>query len=110
MISNQVGNEVVVSVPHFEVNDASAFVDAAAYAEMAALVGRAEHTIKLTFYLFGGPDADRMIDIMAERQTHGVSVRVLIDHTIGREVLDLGVVLQCRRTYTRMRTLVLMSG
>jgi phosphatidylserine/phosphatidylglycerophosphate/cardiolipin synthase-like enzyme len=97
--------EVTFSPPRFQANDAAALFDSAAYAEMLAILGRAEHSIRLTFYLFGGPDADKMIDVLAERQAAGVSIHVLLDCQVGSSVLDPVVGWECRRSLRKMRRL-----
>lgn len=46
----------------FQANDAAALYDDAAYAEMLAMISRATESVRLSFFLFGGPDADLIID------------------------------------------------
>ena len=89
----------------FEITDAAALFDGAAYAEMEALLERAQRTIRLTFYLFGGPDADRMAAIMARKQAEGVDVRVLLDWALAWGPTVPEVLWECRRTYRNLRRL-----
>ena len=87
----------------FEKAEADALFDGAAYAEMRALLERARHSIRLTFYLFGGPDAERMIEIMAAKQAEGIDVRVLLDRALGLGPTLPEVLWECRKTYQSLR-------
>ncbi len=89
----------------FEVTEASALFDGAAYAEMEALLQRAQRSIRLTFYLFGGPDANRMAAIMAAKQAHGVHVRVLLDRSLGLGPTMPEVLWECQKTYRLLKKL-----
>ncbi len=92
-------------IPGFAPHAADALFDGAAYAEMPALLGRARHTICMAFYLFGGPDADRMMDILAAKQRGGVMVRVLLDRSLGLRNFLPGLMADGRRAYGRLRAL-----
>jgi len=96
----------VVSLPPpcFFANQAEALFDGEAYDAMADLLGRAEHSIRLEFFLFGGPHADRMIDRMAQKRAEGVEVRVTLDRAQGRGLLPL-VRRECRAAYRRLKAL-----
>ena len=97
----------------FQETEAAALFDGAAYAAMETLLARAEQTIRLTFYLFGGPDADRMVKIMAAKQAAGIEVRVLLDQSLGFGPTLPQVLWECRRTYAKLRRLgvpVRLSG
>lgn len=89
----------------FQEAQAAALFDSAAYAEMEALLQRAQRTIRLTFYLFGGPDADRMAAILAAKQASGVQVRVLLDRALALGPTLPEVLWECRRTYRLLRRL-----
>lgn len=89
----------------FEANDAAVLFDDAAYDAMPALLKRARSSIRLTFFLFGGPVADAMIEVLAERQAQGVMVRVLLDRSVGGEGLLPGIIRECRRAYRRLQRL-----
>ena len=89
----------------FQPTEAAALFDGAAYAEMTALLERAQQTIRLTFYLFGGPDAGRMAAILAAKQAHGVAVRVLLDRSLALGPTLPEVLWECRRTYSLLRRL-----
>ena len=91
--------------PGFAAHDAAALFDGAAYAEMSALLGRARHTIRMAFYLFGGPDADRMMDILAAKRADGVMVRVLLDSSLGLRNFLPGIMADGRRAFRRLRSL-----
>ena len=91
--------------PDFAAHDAATLFDSAAYAEMPALLGRARHTIRVAFYLFGGPLADRMMDILADKQTQGVAVCVLLDRSLGRRNFLPGIMADGWRAYRRLRAL-----
>lgn len=90
-----------------------ALFDGAAYAAMERLLESAQTSIRLTFYLFGGPDADRMAEIMAAKQAAGVEVCVLLDQSLGFGPTLPQVLWECRRTYAKLRRLgipVRLSG
>ncbi|MDQ2798710.1 MAG: phosphatidylserine/phosphatidylglycerophosphate/cardiolipin synthase family protein [Armatimonadota bacterium] len=89
----------------YEANAAAALFDGAAYDAMPDLLRRARCSIRLTFFLFGGPVADAMMDALAERQSQGVAVRVLLDRSIGWEGLLPGIVWECRRAFRRLQKL-----
>lgn len=87
----------------FQWTEAAALFDGAAYAEMAAMPTRAQKTIRVTFYLFGGPDAERVIEVLAERQAAGAEVRVLLDRAIGLGPTLPEVLWECRRTFRSLQ-------
>ena len=89
----------------FAAHDAAALFDGAAYAEMPALLARARHTIRMAFYLFGGPDADRMMDILAAKQRDGVAVRVLLDRSLGLRNFLPGIMADGWRAHRRLLAL-----
>lgn len=86
--------------PDFRINEARALFDGDAYREMVALTARAEQSVRLEFFLFGGPVADAIIDVLAEKAANGVSVRVTLDRARG--LLPL-VRRECRAAHRRMR-------
>lgn len=92
-------------LPDFAAHDADALFGGAAYAEMPNLLARAHHTVRIAFYLFGGPDADRMMDILAAKQGGGVTVRVLLDRSLGLRNFLPGLMADGRRAYQRLRAL-----
>lgn len=89
----------------FAPHDVQALFDGAAYAEMPALLARARRSVRMAFYLFGGPDADRMMDILAAKQKEGVAVRVLLDRALGLRNFLPGLMADGRRAYRRLRAL-----
>ena len=89
----------------FQETQATALFDGPAYAEMEKLLQRAQRTIRLTFYLFGGPDADRMAALLAAKQADGVQVRVLLDRALALGPTLPEVLWECRRTYRLLRKL-----
>ncbi len=89
----------------FHTTEAAALFDNAAYAAMETLLESAETSIRLTFYLFGGPDADRMAAIMAAKAAAGADVRVLLDRSLGLGPTLPQVLWECRRTYAKLRRL-----
>lgn len=89
----------------FQETQAAALFDGPAYAEMEALLQRARQTIRLTFYLFGGPDADRMATILSAKQASGVRVRVLLDRSLALGPTLPEVLWECRRTYRLLQKL-----
>lgn len=102
-----------MTLSEFHRAEAAALFDDAAYAAMEDLLQSAETSIRLTFYLFGGPGADRMADIMAAKAAAGVEVRVLLDQSLGFGPTLPQVLWECRRTYAKLRRLgipVRLSG
>ena len=93
------------SEPGFAPHDVSALFDGAAYAEMPALLSRARHSVRMAFYLFGGPDADRMMDILAAKRAKGVAVRVLLDRALGLRNFLPGLMADGQSAYRRLRAL-----
>ncbi len=89
----------------FHRTEAAALFDADAYAEMLAILESAQRSIRLTFYLFGGPDADRMAEVLAAKQAHGVSVRVLLDRKVGVGPTLPSVLQECQKTYRKLKRL-----
>lgn len=87
-------------LPGFTVNEAEALFDDAAYQAMLALLVRARRSIRMEFFLFGGPHADAMMDVLAAKQAQGVVIRVTLDRALG--LLPL-VRRECRAAYRRLR-------
>lgn len=96
---------MAVTPSGFHTAEGAALFDDAAYAAMETLLESAQTSIRLTFYLFGGPDADRMAEIMAAKQDAGADVRVLLDHSLGFGPTLPQVLWECRRTYQNLRRL-----
>jgi phosphatidylserine/phosphatidylglycerophosphate/cardiolipin synthase-like enzyme len=69
--------------PSFTVNEAEALFDGDAYQAMLAMLARAERSIRVEFFLFGGPHADAMIDLLVAARERGVVVRVTLDRGTG---------------------------
>lgn len=86
----------------FSVNEAEALFDGDAYAAMTDLLRRAERSVRMEFFLFGGPQADAMINVAAAKQGAGVDVRVTLDRSLG--MLPL-VRRECRAAYRRLQRL-----
>ena len=86
--------------PIFTVNRAEALFDDDAYQAMLTLLARARHSIRVEFFLFGGPHADAMINVLAAKRAEGVTVRVTLDRTLG---LLPFVRKECRAAYRRLR-------
>jgi cardiolipin synthase len=80
---DKTGASAVTILPpsSFEVNRAVALFDGAAYGEMAAMLSRAEASIRMEFFLFGGRFANTLIDILARKRAAGLDVRVTLDST-----------------------------
>src|SRR5688572_24950923 len=74
---------VALPFPDFGINEARALFDGDAYDEMIGLVARAQRSVRLEFFLFGGPVADSIIDLLAVKKAEGVHVRVTLDRTQG---------------------------
>ncbi|MBC8104370.1 MAG: phosphatidylserine/phosphatidylglycerophosphate/cardiolipin synthase family protein [Cytophagales bacterium] len=85
--------------PVWEINRARARFDADAYAEMVALVARAEQSVRMEFFLFGGPVADTIIDLLIAKIAAGVRVRVTLDRMRGSLPF---VRHECRKAHRRL--------
>jgi cardiolipin synthase len=85
--------------PEFRINKARALFDSDAYREMVAMVTRARQSIRIEFFLFGGPVADAIIDVLIRQVADGVRVQVTLDRALGflPEVRR-----ECRHTYRRL--------
>ncbi|MGI4787546.1 MAG: phospholipase D-like domain-containing protein [Janthinobacterium lividum] len=94
-----------MSGPEFQKTEAAALFDGAAYAEMVQMLERAQKTIRVTFYLFGGPDAERMCAVLTAKQAAGVDVKVLLDRALGLGPTLPGVLWECQRMYQHLRRL-----
>jgi phosphatidylserine/phosphatidylglycerophosphate/cardiolipin synthase-like enzyme len=90
----------VPPVTGFTVNEAEALFDGDAYEAMLTLLARARRSLRVEFFLFGGPHAETMINVLAAKQAQGVSVRVTLDRTLG--LLPL-VRRECRAAYRHLR-------
>jgi phosphatidylserine/phosphatidylglycerophosphate/cardiolipin synthase-like enzyme len=88
------------SRPDFTLNTARALFDGDAYREMVSLVARAQTSVRLEFFLFGGPVADAMIGVLKAKQAEGVKVAVTLDRARG--ILPQ-VRQECALTYRRLR-------
>lgn len=86
--------------PRFFANAAEALFDRAAYDEMTAMLARATRSIRMEFFLFGGPHANAMIEVMAQKRDAGVDVRVTLDRSQG---LLPQVKRECKAAYARLR-------
>lgn len=83
----------------FTLNEARGLFDGDAYEEMVAMVRRARQSIRIEFFLFGGPVADTIIDTLKQKINAGVRVQVTLDRALGflPEVRK-----ECRATYRRL--------
>lgn len=90
---------------NFSAAEASALFDGTAYDAMERLLLAAQTSIRLTFYLFGGPDADRMARVMTGKASAGIAVRVLLDRAVGFGPTLPQVLWECRRTYSLLKRL-----
>jgi len=93
---------VLPPLPAFTINEAEALFDDAAYQAMLALLARARSSIRMEFFLFGGPHAEAMTELLVAKQAQGVSVQVTLDRALG--LLPL-VRRECRAAYRRLRRL-----
>ena len=90
---------LILPLPEFTLNEADALFDGNAYDEMVAMVRRAQKSVRIEFYLFGGPVADAIIDVLLQKIAAGVRVQVTLDRALGfiPEVRS-----ECRVTYQRL--------
>lgn len=85
--------------PDHTLNDADALFDGDAYREMVAMVSRAQQSVQIEFYLFGGPVADAMIDVLLQKIADGVRVQMTLDRALG---FVPEVQRECQATYRRL--------
>lgn len=71
------------------------------YAEMKRLLRSAQESIRFDYYIFYGPDAEEMADILIERSQHGVQVRILLEKTGGPPVQPM---LNAAAIYERLKS------
>lgn len=85
--------------PEFTLNEAQALFDGDAYRMMVEMVRCARRSIRIEFFLFGGPVADAIIDALKEKIAAGVRVQVTLDRALG---FLPKVRRECRATYRRL--------
>ncbi len=90
---------LALPLPEFSINESQALFDGDAYQEMVAMVGRARRSIRIEFFLFGGPVADVIIDVLIRQIAAGVRVQVTLDRSLG---MLPQVRRECRDTYRRL--------
>ena len=79
---------VITAGPHlpdyqFSSAHTQMFYDNDAFNDMTKLVEKAQHSIRVDFYIFGGPDADHVADVLIEKYRMGLNVRVMLDRALG---------------------------
>jgi phosphatidylserine/phosphatidylglycerophosphate/cardiolipin synthase-like enzyme len=92
-------NTLSFPLPEFRLNEAEALFDNDAYREMVAMVSRARKSIRIEFYLFGGPVSEAIIDVLIQKIAEGVSVQVTLDRALG---FLPQVKRECRVAYQRL--------
>jgi len=71
-------------VPAFAPAEADVLYDHATFPAMEALVAKATRSIRMDYYIFGGPTAERIADTLIAKHRAGVDVRVLLDAALGK--------------------------
>jgi cardiolipin synthase len=69
--------------PRFSANDADVYYDMDTFEAMERLVGQATRSIRLDYYIFAGPTAQRLADLLIAKHQAGLSVHVLLDAKLG---------------------------
>jgi phosphatidylserine/phosphatidylglycerophosphate/cardiolipin synthase-like enzyme len=72
-----------VPAPEFSAGDVDMLYDMATFDAMEKLVAKAQRSIKLDYYIFGGPTAERLADALIAKKKAGVDVRVMLDSAFG---------------------------
>lgn len=69
--------------PTFSENEADVLYDMATFEAMEQLIQRAEKSIKLDYYIFSGPTAKRLAELIVAKHKSGVKAQVIVDHQLG---------------------------
>jgi phosphatidylserine/phosphatidylglycerophosphate/cardiolipin synthase-like enzyme len=70
--------------PEFSAGDVDVLYDMATFDAMERLVAKAQRSIKLDYYIFGGPTAERLATALIAKKKAGVDVRVMLDSAFGK--------------------------
>ena len=70
--------------PRFGTAEVDVLYDRDTFDALEAIVKRAERSIRIDYYIFGGPTAERMADTLVAKRRQGVDVRVLLDAKLGK--------------------------
>lgn len=71
------------SLPSATINEVDVLYDMATFEAMEQLIARARQSIQIDYYIFGGPTAQRLADLIVARHQTGVQVSVLLDAKFG---------------------------
>jgi phosphatidylserine/phosphatidylglycerophosphate/cardiolipin synthase-like enzyme len=69
--------------PAFAPAEADVLYDGDTFPALEAIVKRATKSVRIDYYIFGGPTAERMADTLVAKRQQGVDVRVLLDAKLG---------------------------
>lgn len=64
--------------------EADVLYDNDTFQAMEALVAKAQKSIRIDYYIFGGPTAERLATTLIAKHQAGVDVRVLLDGALGK--------------------------
>lgn len=67
----------------FSENEADVLYDMATFEAMEQLISRAERSIRLDYYIFTGPTAQRLADLIIAKHRAGVKVQIILDGGLG---------------------------
>lgn len=86
--------------PTFGAAEVDVLYDLDTFAAMERLVSSARRSVKLDYYVFGGPTAERLADMLIAKHADGLDVRVLLDGSFGTIPELRG---QCLPVFDRLR-------
>ncbi|MDB5102068.1 MAG: ywiE [Cyanobacteria bacterium RYN_339] len=86
--------------PEFSGGDVDMLYDMATFDAMEKLVAKATRSIKLDYYIFGGPTADRLANALIAKRKAGLDVRVMLDSAFGKIPEMRG---QCLPVYEKLK-------
>lgn len=89
-----------LSPPVFGANETEIYYDMATFEAMEQLVSGAQRTIRMDYYIFGGPTASRLADLMIAKHRAGVDVKIMLDGSLG-VIAELRA--QCKPIYERFK-------
>ncbi len=87
-------------VPRFATAEVDVLYDGDTFPALEAIVKRARRSVRIDYYIFGGPTAERMADTLIARRQQGVDVRVLLDAKLGKIPEMVG---QCKPILKRLK-------
>ena len=68
----------------FSQNEIDVIYDRHVFEELEAVVRTAKRSVRIDFFIFGGPSAERILDVLLQKQKEGVKVKVMLDRRLAR--------------------------